>query len=129
MLVKEIMKGVETISEKQTFKDAARIMANQGIGCLVVTDGETVTGIVTERDVLRHISSNVEDLDKPVSAVMTRNVITIEPDKHIDDAAKVMTEHKIKKLPVVKAGKLLGIITSSDLLANCSDFNDFSLFE
>ncbi|MBW2967177.1 CBS domain-containing protein [Candidatus Woesearchaeota archaeon] len=123
------MKNVETIEQNHTFKEAATLMAKKGIGCLVITDSDGVSGIVTERDVLKQVAKDSSALDRPVKDVMSADVITIESDKHIDDAAALMSEKKIKKLPVVDDGQLVGIITSTDLIANCSDFNDFSLFE
>jgi CBS domain-containing protein len=129
MLVKEIAKEAIKIRQESTLKDAAKMMADNGIGCLVVVNDDKLEGIITERDVLKQVSKDIKAMDKPLKEVMSTDLVTVGPDMHIDDAAKLMSEHKIKKLPVFKDGKLLGIITSTDLVANSKDFNDFSLFD
>jgi CBS domain-containing protein len=129
MLVKEIMKKVVNITQEHTLREAAKLMAEHSIGCLVVTEGDALIGIVTERDILKQVSKGSDALDTPVKNIMSTNVITIGPDMHIDDAAELMSKHKIKKLPVYKDNQLMGIITSTDLVSNCEDFGDFSLFD
>jgi len=120
MLVKEAMnKGVKTIRPSDTVKNAAQIMNENRIGSLVVVSGTgEVVGIITERDILTDIvaeSKNAEDVK--IEEIMTKNIITISPEKSLEDAADVMTENKIKKLPVVENGKLIGIITATDLIS------------
>ncbi|MBW2997430.1 CBS domain-containing protein [Candidatus Woesearchaeota archaeon] len=129
MRVKEIVKKAVTITGDKTLKEAAKLMADQGIGCLVVTANGDLVGLVTERDVLKKVSKDVDSLNKPVRDVMSTKIITVEPRTHIDDAAKIMSKHKIKKLPVLDDGKLLGIITSTDLVSNSADFGGCYLFD
>lgn len=119
MLVKEAMKkDVKTIRPSDTIKDAAVLMNENRIGSLVVVSGTgTVTGIVTERDILIDVvaaGKNAEDIK--VEDIMTKELITISPDKSLEDAADVMTKNKIKKLPVMEGGRLVGIITATDLI-------------
>ena len=119
MLVKEAMKkDVKTIRPSDTIKDAAVLMNKNRIGSLVVVSGTgTVTGIVTERDILIDVvatGKNAEDVK--VEDIMTKELITISPDKSLEDAADVMTKNKIKKLPVMEGGRLVGIITATDLI-------------
>lgn len=129
MRVKEIMKKAVTIAGDKTLKEAAKLMVDRGIGCLVVIADGNLIGIVTERDVLKKVSDDVDSLKKTVIEIMSKDVISIEPDAHIDDAAKIMNKHKIKKLPVCKEGKLLGLITSTDLVSNSEDFGGLYLFD
>ena len=128
MHVKEIMKKVKTLREDVSLRDAAKFMADNAISCVVIMDGDEMKGIVTERDVLKQVSKDVKVLDKPVKEVMSTEIITISSDSYIDDAAELMTKHKIKKLPVLEDGKLVGIITTTDLVSNAEDFNEFSVF-
>jgi len=119
MLVKEAMKkDVKTIRPSDTIKDAAVLMNENRIGSLVVISGTgAVTGIVTERDILTDVvaaGKNPEDVK--VEDVMTKDLITISPEKSLEDAADLMTKNKIKKLPVIEGGKLVGIITATDLI-------------
>ncbi len=128
MHVKEIMKSVKTLKGDISLKEAAKFMADNSISCVLIVDGDELKGIVTERDVLKQVSKDVSVLKKPVKDVMSTEIITISADSYIDDAAELMTKYKIKKLPVLDKGNLVGIITSTDLVSNAGDFNEFSLF-
>lgn len=128
MHVKEIMKKVKTLKGDVSLREAAKFMAGNAISCVIIMDDGEMKGIVTERDVLKLVSKDTSVLDKPVKDVMSSEIITISADSYIDDAAELMTKHKIKKLPVMDDGKLVGIITSTDLVTNAEDFNEFSLF-
>ena len=128
MLVKEIMKEVKTLNKDILLKDATKFMADNNISCIIIVDGDDIKGIVTERDVIKLVSKDTGSLEKPVKEVMSTKIITISSDKYIDDAADIMNKYKIKKLPVCDDDKLVGIITTTDLISNAGDFNDFSLF-
>lgn len=121
MRVKEIMNDVEAVNSNFTLKEAAKIMASEDIGSLVVMEKGKIAGIITERDIIR----NVSDIKKKISAVMTKQVVTIDSNENVNNAAEVMAEHKIKHLPVLgKKGEIAGIITQTDLIANCEDLNE-----
>lgn len=98
-------------------RDAAKLMSEKRIGSLIIMKKDKIVGILTERDVLR----SVNKLDSRVSEIMARNVITINADESIDNAALLMSKHKIKRLPVLEKGKLVGIITATDLLAHSDE--------
>jgi CBS domain-containing protein len=96
---------------------AVRRLLSKGVGCLVVVEGNNVTGIMTKGDVLRRALVGHKDSKKmSVKRVMTRPVFTIEPSSTLEEASRLMSEKQISKLPVVKDGKLVGIITSSDVI-------------
>lgn len=128
MRIREIMKKAITVTKDTKLKDAVQLMVGKGVGCLMVVDGDDIEGILTERDALKEISKDVDSLGKPVGKFMTEDIITVEAGNDLEFAAEIMTEHKIKKLPVVDKGKLVGIITSTDLVANADEMDDFSLF-
>jgi CBS domain-containing protein len=120
MIVKEVMnRNVKTIRPEDTIKFAAQIMNENRLGALVVVSGSgEVVGILTERDILENVVATGKSADNvSVKEVMTPNIITISPDKTLEEAANIMTENKIKKLPVVENGSLVGIITATDLIA------------
>jgi len=120
MLVKEVMnRNVKTVRPEDTVKDAASIMNNHRIGSLVVVSGTgEVVGILTERDILTDVVATGKSADEvKVSEIMTPNIVTITPDKTLEEAADIMTENRIKKLPVVHEGRLVGIVTATDLIA------------
>ena len=128
MHVKDIMKEVKTLTGDILLKDAAKFMVENTISCVIIMDGNDIKGIVTERDVLKEVSKDASALEKPVKEVMSTKILTISSDSYIDDAADIMNKNKIKKLPVCDKEKLVVIITSTDLIANAGDFNEFSLF-
>ena len=93
---------------------AARKMREQQTGSLLVTDGEQLLGIVTERDVLRAVAEDVP-LDTPISEVMSKDLVTAEPGMSLREAARIMTEKWIRHLPVLEGGRLVGIVSQRDL--------------
>jgi CBS domain-containing protein len=120
IVVRDVMtQNVVTASPKDTIENAARVMTNFGISCLVVQSGNQILGILTERDVLtRVVASGRDPKEVLVEEVMTNPIIAAEPEMSIDAAVKAMIEHKIKKLPVVSAdegSKLIGILTLTDM--------------
>lgn len=118
MLVEEVMnKDVKTIKPDATVRQAAEIMNKHGIGSLVVVDDSELKDIVTERDILRSVADGKGYDITFVKDIMTKDVITVYPNKNIDEAAELMAKNKIKKLPVVSGGALVGIVTASDLIA------------
>ena len=121
MLIEKIMnKRVITVKPDTSFLEAMQVMADNHIGCVVVAKNGKPVGMLTERDVLVAIASEeIKDLKKTkVRAVMTHYVINIGPKRTVIKAAMLMSENKIKKLPVVDGkGRLVGIITASDIIS------------
>jgi CBS domain-containing protein len=114
--VKDIMtKNVVTVDVSKTVYEAAQLMSAKGIGCLVVTENDVAVGIVTERDFLRRIVAERASFDLKISAIMSKTLITVDPDTSVRDAARLMATNKIRRLPVVKAEALVGILVASDL--------------
>ncbi|MCS6768723.1 MAG: CBS domain-containing protein [Candidatus Nitrosocaldus sp.] len=117
ILLKDIMiRDVVTIGPEETAQEAAKLMAEHGIGSVVVMDSTKVIGIVTERDLVRKVCAK----DMPSSRVRIRDVmstpiITAEPDLSIEAAVQRMFNNKIRRLPVVENGRLVGIVTISDI--------------
>lgn len=125
MKVEKIMNKAVVIDKDAKLKEVAKIMSARNIGCVIVMKGEKISGIITERDILK----NIEKMDSKISSVMSVNVITIDSGESLDNAAIIMDSHKIKRLPVVRDGKLVGIITTTDLLAHIDDLNENFFFE
>jgi CBS domain-containing protein len=92
-------------------------MAQNNIGCLMVVN-DTLEGIVTERDILNKIVATGKDPSQVmIRDIMTKNVISISPDKDMEEASDIMSKHRIKRLPVVFGDEVVGIITSTDVVA------------
>jgi CBS domain-containing protein len=126
MNAKEILerKGydVATITPDKTIKDAMSELIGKKVGSLVVVDsGDTVVGIITERDIFRlGYRENCRILDIRVSDVMTKDVIIALPDDDHDYLRNLITENRIRHLPVMDQGKLLGLISIGDVLRTAS---------
>jgi len=119
--VKEIMKPVVNIGPKQTVLEAANLMKESNRGSLLIVDDKITVGIVTERDlVMRVIAKNLPHTT-PVSEVMSSNLITINADVTLKKAARIMGEHKIRRLPVIENGGVAGILVASDVLRQLSN--------
>lgn len=117
--VKDIMtKEVVTIESNKTVFEAAELMASKHLGCLIVTVKSFPVGIITERDIVRRIVAKHSSLDAKVSEVMTKTLITVDPDTSLKEAARVMSTNKIRRLPVLKGHKLVGIVVASDFVRN-----------
>jgi CBS domain-containing protein len=117
--VKDIMtKEVVTIDPDKTVFEAAELMESSGLGCLVVVIKAFPVGIITERDIVRRIVAKRGSLDQKVTEVMTKKLITVDPDTSLKDAARLMSTNKIRRLPVLKQNKLVGIVVSSDFVRN-----------
>jgi CBS domain-containing protein len=117
--VKEIMtKDVISIGIDYSVFDSAEIMSSNQLGCLVIMDGEATVGIVTERDIVRRVCAKKLPGETKVSEIMSKNLVTIDPDASLKDAARVMSINKIRRLPVLKDGKLVGILVASDFVRN-----------
>ena len=119
MIVSEIMNtDVKTIGKDATIQEAAALMSEHSIGSLIVVVDSRVIGIITERDILKKVVAEGKDSsDTKVKDAMTEEVIMIRPETEIEDAAEIMMEKKIKKLPVVSQNSLIGIVTATDLCA------------
>jgi CBS domain-containing protein len=113
---------VVTIAPDATVRDLLGLLARHNIGAVVVSaDGETVDGIVSERDVVRRLHEDEAVLDGPVSRIMTSDVATTEPHTPVDDLRVVMTERRIRHVPVVADGRLVGIISIGDVVKSSLD--------
>ena len=108
---------VVTISPNATVRELISLLARFNIGALVVsTDGVVVTGIVSERDVVRRLNEDPHVLDATVATIMTTDVHTTDPTEHVNELMQLMTEHRIRHLPVVQDGALKGIISIGDVV-------------
>lgn len=108
---------VVTISPDATVRDLVAALADHNVGALIVSvDGSTVDGIVSERDVVRKLRGNEGVLDQPVRTIMTSTVQTCEGDHEVDHLMKLMTNHRIRHVPVVSEGRLTGIISIGDVV-------------
>jgi CBS domain-containing protein len=113
---------VVTISPDATVRELLSLLAEHNIGAVVVSaDGTSVDGIVSERDVVRRLHEDEGVLDGPVHQIMTSDVKTCDPETPVDDLRVVMTERRIRHVPVVRDGRLAGIISIGDVVKSSLD--------
>ncbi len=111
-------RDVVIIGEEATVMEAAKIMSDQRIGSLVVGRAERVVGIFTERDVLnRVVAKHLDPMKTIIKDVMTTPVACCQPTTKLAECRSVMTEKRIRHLPVVQDNRLVGMISSGDILA------------
>ena len=117
--IKDIMtKEVVTIDVNKTVFDAAELMSNKGVGCVIVIVQGFPVGIITERDMVKRVLAKRSSIDQKVTEVMTKTLITVEPETSLKDAARVMSTNEIRRLPVLKNNKLVGIVVATDFVRN-----------
>ncbi len=115
--VRDVMvREVITVDENSTVKEAVDIMNEFQIGSLIVLERGKAMGIVTERDFLRRVIAGAKDvMNTKVKEIMTTPLVVVEPSTDLEEAMKLMFQNKIKKLAVVDANKLVGIVTLTDI--------------
>jgi CBS domain-containing protein len=121
MKINDVLRGkgteVVTVSPDATVSELLALLAEHNVGALVVSaDGTSVAGIVSERDVVRLMHNDPAGLQTPVSAIMTSEVHTCDPDAHIEDLMRLMTDQRIRHVPVVVDGSLAGIVSIGDIV-------------
>ncbi|MFL6155476.1 MAG: CBS domain-containing protein [Marmoricola sp.] len=131
MRISEVVAGkasqdIVTINPDATVRELVALLADRNIGAAIVsTDGSTVAGIVSERDVVRHLNSDDEVLGTSVSSIMTSVVHTCESTTSLDDAREQMTKGRIRHLPVVDDGTLVGVVSIGDIVKSYIDQVEF----
>jgi CBS domain-containing protein len=121
MLVSQLLKSkgeaVFTALPHETLQGAATMLHARRVGAMVVMDGDHVVGILSERDVVRAVSEQGgAALSRPISEVMSRDVIFAEPKEPLDLLLERMTDRRIRHLPVCQDGRLIGIVSIGDLV-------------
>ncbi len=119
-LVKDMMKKqIISIDISLTVKEAAKMMEDAGVSCLVVTSKNMPVGILTERDFVTKIASLDKSSSTPVQNVMSLPLVTVSPSDTARKLAELMKEKKIHKVPVIEGNRLVGIVTATDLIRKC----------
>jgi CBS domain-containing protein len=122
MLIGTILRSkgsdVTTVAPESSVRELLAKLAEHNIGAVVVsTDGVTIAGIVSERDVVRHLHDRgAAVLEEPVSAIMTTDVRTVGPGENVDSLRRTMTTQRFRHMPVVQNGRLVGIVSIGDVV-------------
>ena len=120
--VKEIMNNsIVSVDSSVTATDAAQMMEDTGVGAVVVLEKNMPIGIVTERDFVIKIAAHSYPIDTPIRRLMSSPLIFIDPNSDLWVASDLMSTRNVKKLPVIDDDRVVGIITSSDLVKHIAD--------
>lgn len=119
--ISEVLDGkggeIRTIAKEETVLAAAGRMVEGNMGSLIVTQGSSIAGIVTERDCLRHLADeNADSKTTRVADIMTSDIIVANPNQTVSGCLNIMTEKRFRHLPVVENKKIVGILSIGDLV-------------
>lgn len=121
IFVRDAMKkNVITVESNDSIKEAAKKMSDAGIGSIIITKDKSAIGILTERDFVRRVYAKEVPLLSPVSEVMSKPLITIEPSETVWDLSELMKTKNIHKVAVVENDILVGIVTNTDIVSMAS---------
>ena len=117
MQVRDVMSTPTVVVPAMTsVQEAARHLDYSGVGCLIVTDGARIAGIVTDRDLVLRVLARGLPPTTPVGDVMSATPVSVRPDEDLERIAGLFRRHAIRRLPVVDDGDVVGMITIDDLL-------------
>ena len=123
MIVRSILKSkggkIESVAPATSILDVSKILQQKRIGAVLVMDGQEIKGVLSERDIVRGICTYGADvLTRPAGDLMTRQVVTCEMDDTVHALMELMTNNRIRHLPVLDQGRLSGIISIGDVVKN-----------
>ena len=115
--VRDVMTpSVRTVSPSQSLAEAAEVMKGEDVGSVPVVEEGRLAGIVTDRDiVIRAVAERRDPQTVKVAEVASRELVTVEPEQDLDEALALMARHQVRRLPVVEAGQLVGMLAQADV--------------
>jgi len=121
--VREAMTAsVRSVSPSQSLADAAEMMKGQDVGSVPVVEEGRLKGIVTDRDIVtRAVAERRDPQSVKVEEIASHDLVTIEPDQDLDEALALMAHHKVRRLPVVEEGQLVGMLAQADVALEARD--------
>jgi CBS domain-containing protein len=112
----EMTEDPRSIGASASVVEAARLMRDQHIGSLPITDDEKLVGVITDRDITTRVVAEAADPQSTsVGDVHSRDLITVEPDTDLEEALQLMARHQVRRLPVVESDRLVGIVAQADI--------------
>ena len=119
-----------SIGKSVSVVEAARLMREQDIGSLPITDDEQLVGMITDRDITMRVVAEAADPNATsVEDVYSRDLISVEPDNDLDEALQLMARHQVRRLPVVENGRLVGIVAQADIALSANETKTGELVE
>ena len=122
--------NVHSAAPTDSLADAAQTMKQEDVGSLPVVEDDRLIGILTDRDiVLRAVAERVDPQSSNVGDVASRDLVTAEPEQDLDEALAQMARHRVRRLPVVEDGRLLGMLAQADVAIEAKDKNVGGMLE
>ncbi|MDV6375032.1 CBS domain-containing protein [Deinococcus arenicola] len=119
--LKDIMTAdLTTVDNRATLKEVAGLMKEQGIGNVLIMDADSLTGIITDRDIVVRAVAYGHDFGTPASDYATGDVFTMAADTDVQEAAREMSKRQLRRLPVTDGSKVVGIVSLGDLAVRAS---------
>jgi CBS domain-containing protein len=116
MNIRDVMtSNPRTVSADDSIQNAARIMRDEDTGAVPVVDGQRPIGMVTDRDIVVRAVADGGQLSRPVREIVTTGVVCVTPEMSTREANELMSEHQVRRLPVVEGDRLVGIVSLGDL--------------
>lgn len=126
MKVRDVMtRQIETVAPSSSVEEIARLMKRNDVGSIPVCEGQKVLGIITDRDIVVKVIADGKNVSS-VSAkdIMTSQVITVTSDQDVHEAARIMADNQIRRLPVLEQGRIAGIVALGDLAVEKIHINE-----
>jgi CBS domain-containing protein len=125
-LLREKGTQIYSTSPAATVYDALQQMAEKNIGALIVLEGDRMVGLISERDYARKvILKNKFSRETAVAEIMSRDVVTVSPDKNLEECMELITNHRVRHLPVLEDDRVIGIISIGDIVKGIIDHKEF----
>jgi CBS domain-containing protein len=112
-----------TVEPSTPVQAAAKLMRDEDVGPIPIVENNSVTGIVTDRDIVLNVVAEGKDASStPVSEIASRDLITVDPEQTLDEALRLMAQHQVRRLPVCEEdGRLVGIVAQADVARQADD--------
>ena len=111
-----------TVESSAPVQEAAKIMRDEDVGAIPIVENGSLVGIVTDRDIALNVVAEGNDSSTPVSQIAAGDLVTVDPEQSLDEALRLMAQHKVRRLPVVEEdGRPVGIIAQADIARQADD--------
>lgn len=129
--VRDVMtSNVRAAASTDSLADAAQMMKEEDVGSLPVVEDDRLIGILTDRDIIvRAVAERVDPQSISVGDVASRELVTVDPDQDLDEALSLMARHRVRRLPVVADGRLVGILAQADVAIEAKEKNAGEMLE
>jgi CBS domain-containing protein len=122
--------SVRTAAPTESLADAAKAMKQEDVGSLPVVEDGRLVGVITDRDiVVRAVAEQGDPRSIRVTEIASREVVTVEPEQDLDEALALMARHKVRRLPVVENGALVGVLAQADVALEAKEKDSGELLE